>query len=148
MDSKSQIRHLTEGLYTVPSSAQEKPELIGSKCSFCGEIYFPKKEINFCPHCQKGPLGETRLSQKGIISSFTIVTQKPAGGFYRGPVPYAYGFVDLPEGVRVKTQFKYDFNKLQIGLAVELCIVKLYRDDDGSDVYTYMFKPASVRESN
>jgi len=148
MDSKRKIRHLTEGLYTIPSSAHEKAELIGSKCSFCGEIYFPKKEINFCPHCQKESLDEIRLSQKGTISSFTIVTQTPAGGFYRGPVPYAYGFVDLPEGVRVKTQFKHEFSKLQIGLAVELCVVKLYRDDDGSDVYTYMFKPASFRENN
>ena len=90
---------LKEGLWVMPSSPEEKPLLIGSKCLSCGEIYFPKKEKGWCIQCQKKSLEDVKLSRKGKIASFTVVMQQPGGGFYKGPVPYAYGCVDLPEGV-------------------------------------------------
>ncbi|OAT79326.1 hypothetical protein A6M21_16165 [Desulfotomaculum copahuensis] len=74
-----------------------------------------------------------------------MVFQPPAGGFYRGPVPYAYGFVDLQEGVRVQTQFAGDFAELQIGREAKLVMETLYEDDMGSQVVTYMFKPVNGR---
>jgi hypothetical protein len=137
---------LTEGLYTLPSSPYEKPQLIGSKCINCEELFFPKKEKRLCIHCQQMTLEEVKLSRQGKIASFTIVLQPPAGGFYHGPVPYAYGYVDLPEGVRVETQFTGDFNALEIGGDVELVIEKLYEDAEGNEFVTYKFKLLKEQE--
>jgi len=146
MNSEGKIRHLIQGLYTVPCYSNAKSALVASQCSLCNEIYFPKKDVNFCAHCQHEALKDITLSREGQISTFTVVTQQPAGGFYKGPVPYAYGFVDLPEGVRIKTQFKGDFRVLQAGLTVELCIEKLYENKEGEPVYTYMFRPTNVTD--
>lgn len=141
MGEESKTFDITEGLYTIPCSPDEKLHLTGSHCLSCGEIYFPRKEKNFCVNCHKKTLGEIKLSRKGRISSFTVASQPPAGGFYKGPVPFAYGFVDLPEEVRVETQFAGDFEHLQIGLEVELSLEKLYEDTEGNKYVTYMFKP-------
>jgi len=132
---------LTEGQYTMPLSPSEKPLLIGSKCTSCGELYFPKKEKGFCVHCQQKTLEDVELNGKGKISSFTVVMIPAAGGFYHGPVPYAYGFVDLQDGVRVETHFTGNFDELKVGKDVELVIEKLYKDDKDNEYVTYKFKP-------
>ena len=130
-----------EGLWTTPSSAGEEPQLVGSKCLSCGEVFFPKKPKAWCVHCQGTNLEDIELSRRGKISSFTVAMQ-PAGAFYKGPVPYAYGCVDLPEGVRVETLFTgCDFDELEVDMDVELVIEKLAEDDEGNEVITYKFKP-------
>ena len=120
----------------------ERPRLLGSQCDACGELFFPKKEKSWCIHCQRDSLKETRLSREGKIVSFSVVMQQPGGGFYRGPVPYAYGQVDLPEGIRLKTLFSVDdFKDLQIGRACDLLIDKLCDDEEGNEIVTFKFKP-------
>lgn len=116
--------------------------LVGSKCCDCGELFFPKKDSGICTHCQHTKLEEIGLSKTGIISTYTVVHQQPAGGFYNGPVPYAYGFVDLPENIRVMTLFGGDdFAELTVGGTVTLIVQPLYTNEDGTDVLTYKFKP-------
>lgn len=133
---------IKEGLWTIPTSPQEEPQLIGSKCPSCGEIFFPKKEKGLCVHCQRTGLEDIKLSRRGKITSFTVIMQPPGGGFYRGPAPYAYGCVDLPEGVRVETLFTgCDSDELQVGMDVELVIEKLGEDDEGNEIIAYKFKP-------
>ncbi|OHE24617.1 MAG: hypothetical protein A3J94_09030 [Syntrophus sp. RIFOXYC2_FULL_54_9] len=62
--------------------------------------------------------------------------------YYRGDVPYAIGYVELPEGVRVETLFSTsDFEQLRIGLDVELVIERLHEDEEGNEVLTYKFRP-------
>ena len=137
-NSKKQTVVIQEGFW---SKFGKTPRLIGSKCSNCGEIYFPKNEKNWCTHCQNATLEDVELSNKGKIATFSVVMQQPGGGFYRGPVPYAYGCVDLPEGVRIKTLFTDDFDHLSVGGEVELIIDKLHEDEYGNDVLTFKFKP-------
>ena len=121
---------------------EEKPRLIGSECEACGEIYFPKKEKNWCVHCQREALKEIELSREGKIVSYSVVMQQPGGGFYFGEVPYAYGQIDLPEKVRIITRFATDsFKKLRVGIMAELEIRKLYDDKEGSEVVTFEFRP-------
>jgi len=132
-----------EGLWTTVSSPNEKPQLIGSRCLACGEVFFPKRESKICTYCQSRNLEEIRLSRKGTIYSFTIVMQKPPE-YYRGPVPYAEGFVELPEGVRVETLFTgCDFNDLEVGMDVEMVIEGLYEDEEGNEVVAYKFRPVT-----
>ena len=132
------------GLWAEPETPREKPRLIGSRCTICGEIYFPPKKKGWCLRCQKKSLEEVKLSNKGKIASFTIVEQAPAGGFYKGPVPYAYGFVDLTDQVRLKSLYGHDLDKLQVGLEVELVIETLYEDEQGNDVTTFKFQPVTT----
>src|SRR4030067_1394309 len=133
---------IKEGLWSVPSSLDEKPQLIGSRCHRCGEVFFPKKAYGICNHCQSKNLEEVKLSRKGKIYAFTIVMQKPPE-YYKGPVPYAEGFVELPEGVRVETLFTdCNFDDLRIGMDVEMVIERLQEDEEGNEILAYKFRPA------
>jgi hypothetical protein len=128
------------GLWTTPSSPNEKPRLIGSKCPACGEVYFPKREKPICIHCQHRGLEDIELSRRGTIHSFSVIMQQPTQ-FFVGKVPYAYGVIDLPE-VRVRAHFTgCDFKDLRIGMPVELVIEKLGEDEQGNEVMAHKFWP-------
>lgn len=128
-----------EGLFITSSPADGKPRLVGGKCFSCGEVIFPKLEI--CPNCQEEKIEEIILSRRGKIYSYTVVMQQPRP-YYKGPVPYGLGFVELPEGVRIETLFaNCDPEALKIGDEVELIIDKLYDDDEGNELITYKFEP-------
>ena len=140
MSGKKKIA-VEEGLWTNPSIPGEKPRLIGSNCLSCGEIYFPRKKKGLCIHCQQRALEDVLLSGKGKIVSFSVVAQPPAGGFYRGPVPYAYGAVQLPEGVELFSLFTGNLDELRVGMEVEMVVEKLFDDDEGNEITTYKFTP-------
>jgi len=129
-----------EGLWSIPSSLDEKPQLIASKCKVCGEIFFPKKQI--CTYCMSRDLEVIKLSRKGKIYSITVVMQKPPGPWYRGLVPYAVGYVELPDGIRVETLFTgCEPDALEIGMEVELVIAKLYENEEGNNIMAHKFRP-------
>jgi len=130
-----------EGLWTTPPDKNEKPQLIGSRCPSCGELFFPRKEKGLCVHCQKQGLEDIKLSREGKINSFTVVMIRPAGGYYKGPVPYAYGAVHLKDSVEFYTLFTGNLDELIVGMDVELVIEKLFDDEEGNEVITYKFKP-------
>ncbi len=139
---QSQQIPIKEGFWTSPDEPGEKPRLVGSRCESCGELFFPRQAKQWCTHCQQKTLKNVELSRKGKIASFTVVMQQPGGGFYKGPVPYAYGCVDLPEGLQLETLFATDdFDKLKLGCEVELIIDMLYRDEDGNNIVTFKFEP-------
>jgi uncharacterized OB-fold protein len=70
------------------------------------------------------------------------VTAPPPG--YRGAVPFGFGVVELPEGVRVITRItEADPSRLRRGQAVRLEIVPLHEGDDGRPVVSYAFGPAA-----
>lgn len=131
-----------EGLWTTPSSPDEKPQLIANRCPSCGEIYFPQKPM--CINCGYKDLEQIKLSQRGKIYSVTVVMQRPPL-YYKGVVPYAFGYVELPDGVRVETLFTdCDPETLIVGMDVELVIEKLHEDDEGNEIIAYKFRP--IRE--
>jgi len=121
--------------------------LIGSICLSCREIFFPVQDSGICTHCQGNRLEKIKLSDNGVITSFSVVYQKPAGGFYEGAVPYAYGFVELPEGVKVETLFTgCDLEQLEVGMKVSLLIEKLCNNAEGAEVLTYKFMPTKNKD--
>ncbi len=132
---------LREKLWTYQTNQEGDPRLIGSRCLNCGEIYFPARNDCLCTNCQSERFEELQLGPYGKIYSYTIVTQRPPV-YYRGIVPYAIGYVELPEGVRIETLFSLgNFEHLRIGLDVELVIEKLHDDEAGNEILTYKFKP-------
>ena len=127
-----------EGLFTMPSTPDEKPRLIASECPSCGEVIFPKRRR--CINCNEEKLNEITLSRIGKIYSFSIVMQNP-GKYYEGPVPYAIGWVEFQEMVRVQGLFICDdFDDLKIGMTVEVVVEKLADDEEGNEVVAHKFK--------
>jgi uncharacterized OB-fold protein len=66
------------------------------------------------------------------------VTAAPPG--YRGEVPYGFGVVELPEGLRVLTRLtEGDPANMRFGQEVRLKLVPLHTDDEGRHVLTWAF---------
>lgn len=116
--------------------------LLGSRCPACGELFFPRKNNGHCTHCQAEALEPIELGPFGRIESFTAALQPPAGGFYRGPVPYCYGLVDLDEGLRVVSRLAGDYAHLRRGMRVTLVTEDLCVDEQGRRVQAFSFAPA------
>jgi uncharacterized OB-fold protein len=127
-----------EGLFTWPLVPGEQAFLLGNKCKSCGKIYFPKAAL--CPECLKeNGLEELKLSPRGKLYTYTVV-RVPSPGF---KVPYAFGYVDLPEGVRVCSQISAAEpleGNLQLGMDMELFIGPV-RQDANQPVIGYLFRP-------
>jgi uncharacterized OB-fold protein len=115
-----------------------QPRLLGSRCAACGRSHFPAAAT--CPYCAAPGAEAAELSPDGVLWAFTAVTAPPPG--YRGEVPYGFGVVELPEGVRVVTRLtEADPGALSLGQAMTLVVVALHHDDDGREVRTYAFAP-------
>jgi len=137
MDGEKKKLPVREGLWT----SDEKPQLLGSQCHNCGEVFFPKRQDVLCSYCQSSSFKEINLSPRGKIYSYTVVMQRPPV-YYQAEVPYAIGFVELPEGIRVETLFTGGkLEDLRVGMEVEMLIDKLHTEEDGTEVYCYKFKP-------
>jgi len=122
-------------LFTWPS---ERPQLIGGKCKTCGEVIFPKQPQ--CPKCYTETVEELLLSTRGKIYSSTVSYIPPP--MYEGPVPYAVGYVELPERVLIATPFSGTGTvPPPIGTEVELVIEELGEDDEGNMLMQHKFKP-------
>ena len=56
--------------------------------------------------------------------------------------PYAVGYIDLPEGVRIYSMLtEADMKKLEIGMEMELVIEPIRKTSDGEEIIGYKFKP-------
>lgn len=117
------------------------PHLVGGQCASCHRPHFP--QLTTCPYCSSDDVGPRALSGRGTLWGWTAVTAAPPG--YRGDVPYGFGVVELPEGLRVITRLtEADPAALSYGQAMQLAIVPLHVDDDGTTVTTYAFAPVSA----
>lgn len=78
MDAKVKTP-VIEGWFTLD---EQKPHLIGSRCSSCGTYYFPKLG-GYCrnPNCSSEKFEEVQLSRTGKLWSFTNAAYQP-------PEPY------------------------------------------------------------
>ena len=75
----------------------------------------------------------------GKIYSYTVVHQPPAGGFYKGDVPFIYALVKLPEGVIIPGHIIADVDEIEIGDLVEVVLDVLFEEENGP-VISYKFK--------
>ena len=89
-----------EGLFTQSS---DKPQLIGGRCKSCGTYFFPKYYVMHKPGCKERQVEEVLLSRRGKLDSYTIQYYSPPPPFISPDpfVPYAIGWVALPEGIAV-----------------------------------------------
>jgi uncharacterized OB-fold protein len=128
-----------EGLFYKPASPKEKPYLIGSRCSLCGNVTFPKMKV--CPRCaKKDTMEEVHLSGRGKLDTFSIVNAALPG--FKAPSIQAY--INLEEGPRIWsliTGVEADEKALKIGMELELVVEKVREDAQGNEVISYQFRP-------
>jgi uncharacterized OB-fold protein len=127
MASRVPIR---EGLFDEANGGR----LLGNKCMSCGRIYFPKAP--FCFDCFEKSMEEVVLNRRGKLYTYAI--GRMASTHFQPP--YAVGFVDLPEGVRVFTPLIMTKDETYtIGMEMELVIEELWQEDD-KQIIGYKFK--------
>ena len=124
----------------------ESPRLRGSRCGACGETTFPAQRG--CPSCTAQGCDEVELSTRGTLYTWTIQRFPPPvpyAGDTEDFVPFAVGYIELPEGVRVESRLtESDPARLAIGMEMELAIEPFAVDDEGRDVVTFAFAPITA----
>ena len=126
------VRAVHDGLFRT-----DPPALLGSRCDDCGRHAFPRSTT--CPYCGSERVNDVELSPTGTLWGWTTVTAAPPG--YHGAVPFGFGIVELPEGVRVITRLAVPEDDYEPGLQMSLRIVPLHVADDGTQVETWEFGP-------
>ena len=125
------------GLFCAPDGTGAI-DLIGSRCRECGQEAFPAR--GSCPACFGTRVEPCNLGRSGIVQSFTVVHQAPAG--YQGPVPYALALVCVGGQVNVLAHLVgRPLAEWHLGDAVSACGLPLPRD--GATVIAYAFRPDS-----
>jgi len=110
--------------------------VVGSRCPSCGAHFFPPRQV--CSRCLTEDLEVVALSGSGVVYTYTVVHQA-APGF---DVPYALGYVDLPEGVRLLGQIAgISPEALRIGMPVSLRVEPFGQDEEGRQILGYRFRP-------
>ncbi|MFH1617993.1 MAG: OB-fold domain-containing protein [Candidatus Margulisiibacteriota bacterium] len=111
------------------------PVLLGNQCKSCGQVFFPKAQT--CLTCFGQNLDELALSQRGELYTYAI-GHMPSLHFQP---PYAIGYINLPEGVRVFAPLVMQEEKpFRIGMEMEVVIKPLWQDGD-KEIIGYKFMP-------
>jgi uncharacterized OB-fold protein len=133
-----------DGWFTWPPDPE--PHLIGTRCTSCGDYFFPTVDACRNPRCMSSKVEEVKLSRRGRLYTYSI-NQFPAPPPYIPPdpfVPYATGVIELDkEQMKVHGQISQtaDFESLNIGMEMEVVLETLYTDEEGNDVASWRFKP-------
>ena len=126
-----------EGLWATDAGGDD--HLVGGRCGACDRHHFPL--AGTCPYCGASEVREVALSGRGTLWGWTAVTAAPPG--YRGEVPFGFGVVELPEGLRVITRLdEPDPDRLEFGMPMRLAVAPLHVDDEGRTVMSWTFVPA------
>jgi len=80
------------------------------------------------------------LSRKGKLYSATDIFIGQAGM----KTPYIFGYVDLPEDLRILCQLEGDTGSFHCDQDVELTVGPIRTNDDGSPLISYKFKKAGA----
>lgn len=120
-------------------------KLIGSKCSDCGHVSAPHREI--CPKCHSSHQEIIEFQGKGTLAAFTVISVPPphmAAAGYDGKNPYCVGIVTLNEGARVCAQIlDVDVHAPQtIRVGTPLVMTLIERGENESTRKFLAFEPA------
>ena len=115
---------------------QGEGHLIGSRCGNCGAHFFPVRQA--CSGCLHDELETVRFSSDATLYTYSVVRQSTP----EFEVPYALGYVDLPEGVRIMTQLTgLEPEEYVLGMEMELVVGSFGQDEDGNELAGWRFQP-------
>jgi uncharacterized OB-fold protein len=117
--------------------------LKAGRCRSCGRVAFPPKSA--CPGCGGKTFDEERLSGRGRIHSYTIISRGGAPTEFdhqqKMTGEFAVALVELEEGPRIMGQMTdCDPHRTEIGMEVKATLRKLY-EQEGVIRYGYKFRP-------
>jgi uncharacterized OB-fold protein len=98
----------------------DEPRLIGSRCRACGTVTFPRQ--GSCPRCTSSDVERHLLARRGVLWTWTVQRFEPKSPPYAGTgefEPFAVGYVELPDEVRVETRL-VECEAPEIGIEMEL----------------------------
>ena len=135
-----------EGWFTT----DEEPALLGTRCTTCGTVFFPRAE-GFCrnPGCRGREFEETKLSRRGKVWSYTDAQYQPPPPYIPAADPYepfALAAVELAdEQLVVLGQLASGTTvaDVKVGDEVELVVEPLY-ELDGAEHLIYRWKKVSA----
>ena len=128
-------RPIAPGLFVEDADG---PRLLAGGCPACARLHFPVGPA--CPYCAAEGCAETRVGPAGRLWLYTAVSTRPPG--YGGEVPYGFGVVELPEGLRVIGRLtEARLERLRPGMPMRLVVAPLYTDAAGTTVVSYAFEP-------
>ena len=136
---------LHPGLFSWPS---KRPELLGSRCLECGEHAFPSQDS--CRACGSEQTEIVGLGHSGTLWTWTVQSFMPKSPYLTDETPetfrpYGVGYVELPCGLKVESRLRENSpDSLAIGLDMELEIVPVRRNDEGTQLMTFQFCAAEV----
>ena len=123
---------IREGLFTEDAQGGT---LLASRCQSCGQVFFPQRTS--CLDCANQDMEPITLSGTFSLYTFTIV-QMPTEHYTH---PYAIGWLESPQGVRVFGQIKgWESQPLKIGMEMKLVIDTLWTEED-KEVIGFKFEP-------
>lgn len=113
-----------------------EPALLGSRCTSCATVFFPRLD-GFCrnPACAGEEFETVELSRRGTVWSYTDAQYQPPPPYVprsESHEPFAIAAVELAEGLVVLGQVAdgYGVSDLRVGAEVELVVEPLYTDGD------------------
>ena len=97
--------------------------LEASRCAACGNVAFPS--ARGCQGCGAEAMNAIVLGRRGTVWGYTVQRFPPKSPPYVPPAdgfrPFAVGYVELPEGIKVEAVLDCeDFTQLENGAVVEL----------------------------
>ena len=143
MNDQLQVRLAGAHLLRLGS---QRPTLMGSRCTQCGEQYFPA--ARGCTRCSATELEACDLGREGRLWSWTVQSFCPKPPYNGGETeldfkPYGVGYVEMASGLKVESRLTLaDPALLQIGMAMELSLEPYRRPPQGEPVFTFAFRPA------
>lgn len=115
--------------------------LIGGTCMACGFTTLGVREI--CPECwAHGMMAEAAIGRRATLYTFTVIHQLPPGY----DAPFAVGYFDLAERVRVFAHVENDAESLLIGRELHLSAARLRTDDDGTSLVGPFYRARPTEE--
>ena len=126
------------------------PRLLGTRCTSCGNVFFPREET-FCrnPGCVGTTFEEVPLSPRGRLWSFTNNCYPPPDPFVppTDPFePYAVAAVELEDEKMVvlgQVVAGVGTDQLEAGMEMELVVETLFEDEESQHV-VWKWKPAGT----
>lgn len=135
-ERKTDITFFHPDLLEVPADGG-RPYLKGYRCRACGQLDFPK--LSPCPSCWGEDFEIQPLSRRGKLYSFSDIHVGQAGM----KPPYTFGYIDLPENLRIFAQLDGPPNSFACDDEVELTVGPIRTNRDGLPLVSYKFRKVS-----
>ena len=133
------------GYFNIPDDPEKPPQLLGSRCSACAEVFFPRRIV--CAKCLARDTQDVLLGPRGSLYTYTYCHVPMFGKLDAKVSGYAVGQVDLPEGPRVQSVLTGGPDDFRIGMELELDLEVLRRNAKDEEVVIYRFRPCDGERS-